>query len=213
MPTKQKGFTLVEIIIVVTIVVILGLATLVGINPMAQIFKGFDTRRKADLNKIKIALEAYYSDHECYPNFLPVKDAEGRPSYICDSAVLSPYLASMPCDPNSKKPYTLYLTPKDSICPQDFAFYAKISSPSDDQANDITLCPNTIAFHSPEMNKDSISYGCTFGQKIYYGCKEKACVPVGTDGMPIETICSPRYYEDQSCGGPFLNCATQDECK
>ena len=191
MPTKNQGYTLTEILVVVTIVVVLGLALLVGINPMAQIFKGYDARRKADLSKIKIALEAYYTDHDCYPVF-PLKDTKGRPSYVCDSDFLAPYLISMPCDPNGKKPYTLYLTPVDSTCPQQIAVYAPIHSFFDNQANSIPYCPKTVAVHSPDMKNIDIIYGCSSREvcPIHYGCKSGACVVVSEDALPT---CGPNF--------------------
>lgn len=201
MTRPNKGFTLAEILVVVTIIVVLGLAMLVGINPMAQIFKGYDARRKADLAKIKIALEAYYSDHDCYPVF-PL-NAQNRPSYVCDSDFLNPYLASMPCDPNSKKPYTLYLTPAASSCPQSFAVYAQIYSFFDKQANKIPLCPNTVGFTSSDMNLGEIIYGCSLQIPcpVVYGCVNYACAVVGEYG---ESSCKYDYCEP-TCGGPIAN--------
>lgn len=151
---------------------------------MAQIFKGYDARRRADLAKIKIALEAYYGDHDCYPVF-PLRDANGLPSYVCDSDILAPYLASMPCDPTSKKPYTIYLTPVNSNCPQQYAVYAKIYSFFDKQANNITYCPKTIVVNSSDMRNVDIVYGCSFRQVCYtyYGCVNKACVVVAEDEL------------------------------
>jgi len=183
MAIKHKGFTLNELLIVVTIVVLLGLAMLVGINPMSQIFKGYDARRKSDLSKIKIALEAYYSDHDCYPEF-PEEDAQFRPTYTCGSDFLKPYLDSMPCDPNTKTPYIIYVVPQGSTCPQQFAVYAQIYSFFDNQANNIDYCPDTIAFSSPGMLNTDIIYGCSFQEvcQVKYGCVDFACVVVAEDG-------------------------------
>lgn len=212
MTTKQhKGFTIAEIQVVVIIIVILGLAVLIGINPIAQIFKGFDARRKADLNKIKIALEAYYADHECYPNF-PLVDSQNRPSYACDSDILKPYLTSMPCDPSTKQPYTLFLTPAGSTCPQNYAIYAQIYSFFDNQANSIDYCPDTVAMYSAGMRNVDIIEGCSSRQICFtwYGCQNGACVPVAQDQLPS---CSPAYC-DSDCSpvtqpdGSVVDCST-----
>lgn len=208
MTTKHKGFTLAEILIVVTIIVILGLIVLVGINPMAQIFKGYDARRKADLSKIKIALEAYYSDHECYPVF-PTTDTQGRPSYICDSDFLKPYLETMPCDPNSKEPYTLYLTPTDTACPQQYAVYAQIYSFFDKQANAISFCPKTFAVTSSDLSGTDLIFGCSFQEvcPIHYGCKSGACVIVAEDALPA---CSPSFCDAGCSPFPLPDGSTMD---
>ncbi len=208
MTIKRNGFTLAEVLIVVTIIVLLGLAILVGLNPMSQIFKGYDARRKSDLSKIKIAMEAYYSDHDCYPEF-PIVDAMNRPSYVCGSDILKPYLDSMPCDPTEKTPYTIYVTPEGSTCPQQFAFYAQMYSFFDDQANNIVECPKTIAFTSTGMLNTDIIYGCSFKKvcSVLYGCINYACVIVAEDG---ETACVPNYCESD-CGN---NCSRANrQCK
>jgi prepilin-type N-terminal cleavage/methylation domain-containing protein len=207
---QQKGYTLAEILVVVAIIVVLGLALLVGINPMAQIFKAYDAHRKADLSKIKIALEAYYSDHDCYPVF-PLKDSKNRPSYVCDSNLLVPYLTSMPCDPNTRKPYTLYLTPTGSSCPQQFAVYAQIYAFFDKSANDISYCPNMIDVHSTDMKNLDLVFGCSSRQvcPTIYGCKSGACVVVAEDDVPT---CGPNFC-DSACspinvGGKIIDCTT-----
>lgn len=207
MPIKQKGFTLTELLVVVTIIVILGLAILVGINPMSQLFKGYDARRKSDLSQIKIAMEAYYTDHDCYPAF-PLKDSLNRPSYSCGSDLLKPYLESMPCDPNTKTPYTIYIIPENSTCPQQFAVYAQIYSFFDSQANNIDYCPKTIAFASPGMLNTDIIFGCSFHEvcSVLYGCVDFQCVVVAEDGR---STCNYDYCEsdcDNNCNKPNRQC-------
>jgi prepilin-type N-terminal cleavage/methylation domain-containing protein len=212
MSHRQKGFTLVEILIVVSILVLLGLIALVGINPMTQIFKGYDARRRVDLNKIKIALEAYYSDHECYPLF-PLKDTKGRPSYVCNSGILKPYLDSIPCDPSTKKPYTLYLIPDDSTCPQQFAIYAQMFSFFNQNATLAEYCPKILDNHSQGINNLEIIYGCSLQEicPVHYGCRNGACVVVTDDDLPTcgpnfcSSDCSPVRDTD---GSILVDCST-----
>ena len=206
MASKKNGFTLTELLVVVTIIVVLGLAILVGINPMAQIFKGYDARRKADLSKIKIALEAYYSDHDCYPT----KDVFSQ----CGSDALKPYLDAIPCDPNTKKPYTIYLVPQASTCPQQYAVYAQIYSFFDSSGDKINYCPKTMAVSSPGMLNTDITYGCSSRAvcPTHYGCKNGACVVVSQDELPAcspsfcDSLCSPIKNKD----GSEINCQTVD---
>jgi prepilin-type N-terminal cleavage/methylation domain-containing protein len=50
---KKSGFTLVELLIVMTIVTLLMIMAIGTINPLAMVAKAKDSERKSDLNKIK----------------------------------------------------------------------------------------------------------------------------------------------------------------
>ncbi len=195
----HQGFTLSEVLIVVGIVVILSLIALIGINPSAQIFRGFDTRRRADLNKIKIAFEAYYSDKGCYPPASVLSQ--------CGSDVLKPYLDSIPCDPNEGTPYKIKVVPEDSVCPQAFAIYSTLYSFFSKLATPITGCPDTFAVYSENMNNVDLIQGCsgilTCVNK--YGCITGSCNLVAVD-QPAP--CRPSYC-DSDCGG--VNCEQKNK--
>lgn len=62
---SKKGFTLVEILIVVTIIGILASIILVGLGNFRG--RGRDARRIADLNQVQNALELYYTKFQRYP--------------------------------------------------------------------------------------------------------------------------------------------------
>jgi prepilin-type N-terminal cleavage/methylation domain-containing protein len=66
---NKKGFTLVELLIVIAIVGILASVTLVGIGPIQK--KGRDARRISDLKEIQAGLELYFSRYGCYPGDTP----------------------------------------------------------------------------------------------------------------------------------------------
>ena len=200
----HRGFTLTELLVVITILVILGLIILVGINPMAQIFKGYDARRKADLAKIKIALENYYADHDCYPVF-PLDPVTQKPTYTCGSDILSPYLAAMPCDPNDNKPYTIFFNPPGDTCPQKFAVYAQIYSFFDQDANKYLDCSKTYAVYSSDMSYGEINYGCSSRltcQQIY-GCIQNSCSPIPISAY-ISRTC-PVAYCESDCNNQCVN--------
>lgn len=67
MVIKKDGFTLIEVLIGFSILVILVVVLTTTLNPIVMMNRGRDATRKKDLNKIKIAFEEYYSDKGTYP--------------------------------------------------------------------------------------------------------------------------------------------------
>jgi type IV pilus assembly protein PilA len=62
---QRKGFTLIEILIVVAIIAILASVVLVGLGPTQQ--AGRDARRISDLSEVQNGLELYYNKCGYYP--------------------------------------------------------------------------------------------------------------------------------------------------
>ena len=67
-PVKRNwGFTLVELLIVITILGILATAVLSAINPLEQLRKGRDVSRKADAATLLSAQDRFQATFGCYP--------------------------------------------------------------------------------------------------------------------------------------------------
>lgn len=102
---KKNGFTLVEILIAMVIVVtiaIIMIGTFMVINPVA---KSRDSQRKKDLNRIKQAFEEYFNDKGAYPQDVNNWNIKTN----CDSdKAFSKYLSPWPCDPNGN-PYLIIM--------------------------------------------------------------------------------------------------------
>ena len=64
---KSQGFTLVELLIVVTLIGILSVTVLSALNPIEQINKTRDAGRKADASQILAAIDRYYASNLHFP--------------------------------------------------------------------------------------------------------------------------------------------------
>ena len=95
---RKKGFTLVELIVVVTImmvITVIGTVSFSGINKRSR-----DSRRMSDLEKIAIAMEIYKQENGTYPTV----------SSDMPSGLVSDYIDALPTDP---KDYAYYYTRTD----------------------------------------------------------------------------------------------------
>lgn len=64
---SSSGFTLIELLVVILVVGALSGVLLGVVNNSGVRAKARDNQRKADLNKIQIALETYFADNRHYP--------------------------------------------------------------------------------------------------------------------------------------------------
>ncbi|MEX2411132.1 MAG: type II secretion system protein [Candidatus Paceibacterota bacterium] len=65
---KEKGFTLIEMLVVVAIIGILSSVILVGLNDARS--RARDAKRISDIRQIQNGLELFYSDDQSYPRGL-----------------------------------------------------------------------------------------------------------------------------------------------
>lgn len=89
-----KGFTLIEILVVITIIVLMTATTVVTYSTFLK--QSRDARRKADLGQISAALEMYRSTNDTYPI-----------AGLSDLVAPTVYLQSVPVDPKNPT-YTYY---------------------------------------------------------------------------------------------------------
>ena len=123
---NRNGFTLMELLIVIAILVIL---MAVGFtNWMAQIKKGYDVRRKSDLSRLKIMLENYYNDRGCFPTYQNwIIQACGYPIFFMPS-----YPEKFPCDPETKTRYVYEPILNSAGDPCDgYRLFTKLKNPID----------------------------------------------------------------------------------
>lgn len=111
MKHKKMGFTLIELLVVVGILAILTAALIVSFNPIDQLHKAYDSRRKSDLAQIQRALETYYQDYNKYPQ----SDQSDPSNYeiapggtdVPWGSAWQPYINELPTDPG-RKTYAYY---------------------------------------------------------------------------------------------------------
>ncbi len=154
---QYRGFTLTEVLIVLALLAVL--AILLLWNFQSKQGQARDARRKTDLDRIKVAFEEYYNDHNCYP-----------PSDIlnnCNGQELQPYLDRIPCDPVTKDPYVyMPLEPNECKGYRVLAHLENDSDPAIGQAGCDTSC------------------GCGFGSDLQFGVSsgvtltQSQCTPI-----------------------------------
>lgn len=105
---KRTGFTLIELLVVVAIIGILAAAGLAAYSTVLK--NARDSKRQADLNIIRGALEQYFADQKYYPNSDSVTTIPGS---VFNSSTGGPtqttpkiYLNAIPADPINSGSYT-----------------------------------------------------------------------------------------------------------
>lgn len=101
---KQKGFTIVELLIVIVVIGILAAITIVSYNGIQQ--RARDTQRKSDVATITKAIELYYIDNGQFPPSSGSTIISNSWSTTADTswsnlkALLVPkYISNLPIDP------------------------------------------------------------------------------------------------------------------
>ncbi len=108
----SKGFTMLEIMIAIAIMVILAAAVIVSINPQDQVLSARNRQREAHVNAIYLALVEYKSREGEFPACVP-EDPSSDDVYECEADLVDEYIASLPIDPGQCAYDTGYFVKKD----------------------------------------------------------------------------------------------------
>ncbi len=92
---KNKGFTLIEILVVIGLIAILATVVLIAINPARQFRQANDSQRSANVNAILNAIGQYSADNKGGMPSIP----DGEVTLALCNALVPKYLPAMPTDP------------------------------------------------------------------------------------------------------------------
>lgn len=191
---NKRGATLTELLVVIAVIALLALLAFLAYR--TQVFKSFDSRRKTDIYQIKVAVEEYEKDHDCYP--LPQL-------VVCNPGTgLRPYLDKIPCDPRTGASY--YYDHEGSSCPKWFRLFATLENLQDkDYAG--AIGPNgAYGYYSGSPNAPAAGYQ---GGGNFYGCRSGTCVGIQWDPTRPGPECDPNYQSSScygQCGSPGTEC-------
>ncbi len=161
---KKTGFTLVELLIVMVILTFLVVGLLMTLNPIFQVDKANDARRKKDLAKIKVAFEEYYNDKGCYPTGALLTDLKSNSN--CGTDVFSPWISKWLCDPTRKTAY--YLFTEDEACPSWFKVITNLSNKNDGDIPSNWYTDDTFFIGDGNLSTIDANYGVSSTNAIWY---------------------------------------------
>lgn len=143
---SDKGFTLIELIVVIAVLATLLVMVIIVLNPKVQFNKARDSRRKSDLNNIAKALVMYKNDFSVYPP----DDGNGNISACSPSITLvwgtdafkcseMTYMKFLPQDP--KEGEATYKYKRMGTSGYDFCLWATLENTADlDSARYLSRC-------------------------------------------------------------------------
>ncbi len=120
----KSGFTLLEMLIVLTIIAILATIVFVSLDPITQFAEGRNARRWSDVNNISTAMYRFIIKNKSFPAGIDEKVRQlGTLSSGCNtvcinaeascldiSGQMKPYLDSIPLDPKAGSTEKTYYT-------------------------------------------------------------------------------------------------------
>jgi len=154
---REAAFTLVELMIVVSIIIIMAVMMVSIFNATGVLNKARDAQRKKDVGRIKVAFEEYFNDKGCYPNQTIVDSL--NMSTNCGKNVFSPWLSLWPCDPN-KSPYRVVVeNPDYSTCNKWYKVLVNLENKKDSDIPAGWYNPQSFLVIGVGISIQSVNYG------------------------------------------------------
>jgi len=146
--TKYKGFTLIEILVVVALIAILAAITIIAINPAKNFADARDASRRSDVTTILNAVSQYIVDGGTFAadgdtDVIPdcssstIEIGEGAGVYDLDEGgrIVPTYLVAIPMDPSTGSATATSYT----ICQQGASGRYQVAAVADDGSTAISV--------------------------------------------------------------------------
>lgn len=150
---QAKGFSLIELLVVVALLGVVAGVVLLALNPLTIQKRSRDARRKADLEAIRQALELYRADNGEYPASSFMTDSLQPQPWI--AGLVPDYISELPVDPinNGAYRYTyLSITACGVNAGDEYLLYAALESDSSSSAYSYNYgsCTGTTSYYLVE---------------------------------------------------------------
>ncbi|MCL4374515.1 type II secretion system GspH family protein [Patescibacteria group bacterium] len=229
----DRGFTLIELILVMGILSVLIYALFSIFDPLKQFYKARDSKKKTELSSLKRTLEDWYNDKGCYPkaeeicygyesggnivyNHPPtaVFPAGVNQCYVCglqaDSPEAAPYATRFPCSPQHRENGSRWWR-------QDFAYEADSLDADCPQSYRIyakleyPLDPaiRTVRCIASSCGPQPDSYGYNYGisspNSALYQSSGSTCLVDDNLGSQACQACGPAGCSGVACRSPVYS--------
>jgi type II secretory pathway pseudopilin PulG len=157
---KRNGFTLVELLIVFTIMVTLTMMMIGIFNTVGLTARGRDAQRKKDLNRMKVAFEEYFNDKGYFPDTNLLTELQDINNCKSNS-IFAPYLVPWPCDPNGES-YHIYVETNK------FRIITNLENKKDKDIPSGWYIKNDFIFPVLNLDTNSANYGVSSSNILWY---------------------------------------------
>lgn len=206
--SHNVGFTLIEILVTVTILSLFAAGMMLAIDPREQINKAKNASSINNLKELKNALQLYYEDHKCYPE----QDSVFTQTLYNGGAWTENGIIYMQDVPRDGEESYIYVTDSGGSCPQWNVVFSKLAKEPTDIACPLEKFPGEGC--TPPDYEDypyactmSGSVNCSFIREessIQTAYMAGAPVPptptVGPTAQPIATPTTPPGGSNPSSG-------------
>lgn len=121
----RNGFTLIEILVAVTIIAVLLAIAVVSYTNLNK--RSRNAKRYSDLEQLRSALELYRSDNGFYPQYGAADNVYATVANI-PGLVAGGYMPALPTDPNAATPFMIMMTSKSGLNFYGYCLAAAIES-------------------------------------------------------------------------------------